>query len=229
MGFVDEFFTALAAYNEAVWPVTIVAFLLGVVAVGLAARRGWSSGRLVAGILGVLWGWAGVVFFIWFLGPTIVELFGVTLPGVWYLSGVLFVLQGVLFLVVGVRRSALTFRPVWDGYGVAGAVLVGYAVVLYPLVGVVTGFGFPRYPVFGAPCPVTIFTWGLFLWADPPVPVAVAVVPLVWAVLGVMPVLVLGVWADVGLLLAGLVGFPLIVRRNRIRRSAGVTAPGLSA
>ena len=221
MRFVDEFFTALAAYNETLWPVTVGLFFLGAVAVVLATRRGRSSGRLVAVMVGVLWLWAGVVFFGWFLGPTAAELWGVTLPGVWYLSGVLFVAQGLLFLVFGAVRSALSFRPAWDGYGVAGAILVLYAIVLYPLVGIVTGSGFPRYPVFGAPCPVTIFTWGLFLWADRKVPIAVAVIPLLWAVLGLMPVLAVGIWADVGLILAGLVGFPLVARRNRTRRLPG--------
>ena len=221
MGFAEDFFNALVAYNEAVLPVTVVAFLVGVAAVGLAARPGRSSGRLIAVMLGGLWLWAGVVFLVLFFGPTDVELLGVTLPGVWYVSGVVFAAQGVLLLVYGVVRPSLSFRLTRSLYGVVGAVLVVYALILYPLVGVVTGFSFPRYPVFGAPCPVVIFTWGFLLWADQKVPVPVALIPVLWAVMGLLPVLALGVWADVGLILAGVIGVPLLVRRNRALTHAG--------
>jgi hypothetical protein len=97
-----------------------------------------------------------------------------------------------------------------------GAVLVVYAMVIYPIVGFLTGFSYPRYPVFGiAPCPVTIFTLGLLQWLDKKTPTLVAIIPLIHAVLGIVPILVYSIWADVGLFFSGVVGFPLILMRNR--------------
>jgi hypothetical protein len=43
--------------------------------------------------------------------------------------------------------------------------------VVYPLLGIRFGHSYPRAPLFGvAPCPTTIFTFGLLLWATRSVP-----------------------------------------------------------
>ena len=216
MGSVDDFFNALRTYNENLVLMFIITFVLGVTAVLLAFRKSKYSDRFIAAILGFLWLWSGLVFFVLFFGSVEVVVFGFTLPYMWYLAGILFVAQGILTLFFGVIRSSLSFRFVRDPHCFMGAVLVVYAMVIYPIVGFLTGFSYPRYPVFGiAPCPVTIFTLSLLQWLDKKTPTLVAIIPLIHAVLGIVPILVYSIWADVGLFFSGVVGFPLILMRNR--------------
>jgi len=215
LGFAEDFFSTLQTYNETVIPLTILTFALGVAAVFLASRKTKHSGRIISLILSFLWIWSGVVFFILFYGSQEVVFLNVTMPGVWYLSGVLWIIQSFVFLFVGVFRSSLSFKLGSDRQSVIGAVMIIYAMIIYPLIGLLTGHSYPEYPIFGvAPCPVTIFTFGVLQWTDSKVPVFVAIIPLVWALLGVMPVLTLDVWADVGLILSGIIGFPLILVHN---------------
>lgn len=92
-----------------------------------------------------------------FSGSIDVPIFGLTMPGMRYVAGILFVVQSVLFVLFGVIKSSISFRFVQDLHGYVGALLVVYAMVIYPVVGFLTDLNYPRYPVFGiAPCPVTI-------------------------------------------------------------------------
>ena len=216
MGLVDDFFNTLQTYNETFVPMFIITLVLSVIAVFLAFRKSKYSDKSTAAILGFLYLWSGLAFFILFFGSVDVEVFGLRLSGMWYLSGILFVAQSILILFFGVIKSSLSFRFVWGLHGFAGALLVVYAMVIYPIVGFLTGFIYPRYPVFGiAPCPVTIFTFGLLQWSDKKTPLLVAIIPLVHALTGILPILVYSIWADVGLFFSGVIGFPLILMRNR--------------
>ncbi|NIO37296.1 hypothetical protein GTO27_06275 [Candidatus Bathyarchaeota archaeon] len=215
MGFVEDFFVTMQTYNETILPITLIAYLLGIFAIYLCANRSRRSSKVVSLILAFLWFWSGIVFHIVFYGPVNVEILGQTMSGVWYGSGVLFLVQGLLFLVLGVGKSSLSFGLTEDAYSITGAIVVTYALMLYPLIGLLTGFNYPRYPLFGAPCPVNIFSVGVLLWADRKVPSYAAIIPLIWSVMGLMPVLVLSVWADIGLILSGIIGVPLILFHNR--------------
>ena len=215
MGFVEDFFVTLQTYNETILPITLIAYLLGIFAIYLCASRSGRSSKMVSLILAFLWFWSGIVFHIVFYGPVDVEILGQMMSGVWYVSGVLFLVQGLLFLVLGVAKSSLSFGLTEDSYSITGAIAVTYALMFYPLIGLLTGYNYPRYPLFGAPCPVNIFSVGVLLWADRKVPSYVAIIPLIWSVMGLMPVLVLGVWADIGLILSGIIGVPLILFHNR--------------
>ena len=216
MTLVDDFFNTLQTYNETFVPMFIITFVLGIIAVFLAFRKNKYSDKFIAAVLSFLWLWSGLVFFILYFGPVDFAIFGLTLPGIWYVAGILFVAQGVLIVLLGVIKSSLSFRFVRDLRGFVGILLIVYAMVIYPIVGFLTGFIYPRYPVFGiAPCPVTIFTFGLLQWLDKKTSILVAVIPFIWAVLGFMPVLVYNVWADVVLFLSGVIGLPLILMRNR--------------
>jgi hypothetical protein len=130
-----------------------------------------------------------------------------------------------------VLRHGLSFRARGDLYGLVGGLFIAYAMVLYPLLGLALGHHYPQSPVFGvAPCPITIFTFGLLLWTDARVPRYVPVIPLLWSPLGVMAALSLGIREDVGLLVAGLLGTALLLWRDRPQQaSAHPAAPTTEA
>jgi hypothetical protein len=86
---------------------------------------------------------------------------------------------------------------------------------LYPAIVAAEGHAFPRLPTFGVPCPTTILTIGFLLAADRPLPRLLTLVPIVWALIGGSAALLLGVHADMMLLVGGVVlGIDGIGRRG---------------
>jgi hypothetical protein len=191
----DEFLAVFQRYNDAVWPAQWALAALGVVAVALAARR--RSGRAVAVILAFLWAWMGLVYHIGFF---------TAINPMATVFGVLFIVQALMFARAAISDGAFAFDVRADARGFAGALLVAYALVAYPLLGRLAGHEFPRVATFGLPCPTTILTIGLLLWAGPGVPRVLFLVPVLWSAIGGSAVGLLGMHEDAGLLVAGLAG-----------------------
>jgi hypothetical protein len=93
---------------------------------------------------------------------------------------------------------------------IAGHMLIAYALVGYPLVSAMLGREFPEMPTFGLPCPTTIFTLGMLAFLSAPFPRYVFVIPIAWALIGSQAAFLLGVYEDLGLLVAGLAGVWLV-------------------
>ena len=101
---------------------------------------------------------------------------------------------------------------------VVGGLAVLYAMLVYPLLGIVFGHSFPYAPMFGvAPCPMVIFTFGLLLWTRPRVPRYLLAIPFLWSLLGFSAALSLGIREDFGLLVAGLLGTAIVLWRDAHR------------
>ena len=99
------------------------------------------------------------------------------------LFAALFVAQGLWLLVAAARPGGLGLR--WRGglRASVGSGLILYAMILYPAVGALNGDSWPRVPAFGiTPCPVTLFTLGVLLFAHRPG--GLWIVPLLWAAIG---------------------------------------------
>jgi hypothetical protein len=202
----EQFLDTFGRYNEAIWPLQLVAYGLGILAVRLALRPGRGSSRLIATILAAFWLWTGAVYHLGFFRE---------INGAAVLFGALFAAQGLLWLVVGVVRPHLAFRANRDLGGLVGALFIAYALVGYPLLGLALGQSFPRMPTFGiTPCPLTIVSFGLLLWTERPVPRLLLVIPLLWSLLGMSAAISLDVGEDVGLAVAGLVGTAMLLWRD---------------
>ncbi len=214
---VDEFFQLFEDYNLAIWPVPVVAYVFGVAAVLYAARGTQYSDSIVCTVLGLFWLWMGVVYHIGFFAA---------INKVAYAFGALYVIQGALFLVIGAFRGRLSFGFQPNAFCAAGALFILYAMVVYPLLNILLGHAYPRSPGFGvAPCPTTIFTFGLLLWTNSQVPKHILVVPALWSLIGFSAVVKLGVLEDTGVLLAGVVGTAMLLYRDRSR--AAVVRPDI--
>jgi len=203
---IEQFLGVFRAYNEAVWPMQIVFY--GVAAAGgaLAVRPRPGSGQWISGLLALLWAWMGVVYH-WDFFRSINPAAG--------LFAAMFVLQAVLFLGAGVVRPRLAFRARPDGVGAAGAALIAYGLIVYPILGALSGHPYPEGPTFGLPCPTTIFTLGLLLWAERPVPLWVVAIPALWSLIGASAAVSLGMIEDYVLPVAGVVGTGVVVWKNR--------------
>jgi hypothetical protein len=200
---VEQFFDVFARYNLAIWPLQVVAYALGLAAVALALRPTPWSGRLIAAVLAALWPWMGVVYH---------GLYFSAINPVAPIFGAFFVAQAALVAWLGVARPHLSFRPRRDLAGWVGGLIILYAAVGYPLLGLALGHQYPRAPLFGvAPCPTTIFTFGLLLWATGRGSRALLVIPLLWAVVATSAALALEVSEDFGLPVAGLAATALLL------------------
>jgi hypothetical protein len=112
-------------------------------------------------------------------------------------------------------KPRISFRFKVDLYSIVGIVFVAYAMIGYPVFGYYLGHLYPQSPPFGlTPCPTAAFTFGLLLLTDKKVPWLILVIPLLWAVGGVIPVSI-GILEDIGLILAGVLGTALLVYRDR--------------
>jgi len=130
--------------------------------------------------------------------------------------GALFILEGLVLILAGSYASKLRFRFTAKAVPLVGAAFMLYAMILYPLIGRLAGHAYPRCPMFGvAPCPATIFTFGILLWASRPVPLYVVAIPFLWSLVGVAAAVNLQVPQDYGLGVAGVLGLVLILVRNR--------------
>jgi hypothetical protein len=209
---VDQFLSVFHRYNEAVWPLQFVVYALGLMIVALMVTRRAGRGRIVAAILALLW--AGMsVGFMW--------TYFTDISGAGRVFAVLFLIGAVALFVEGVVRARLDLRLSGGPRLAIGATMVGYALVVYPLIGALSGHGYPDGPLFGlAPCPTAIFTLGVFLMARR-VPLTVAAVPLFWSAIGTTAAFKIGIHEDLGLLVSGVVAGVVLVRAARVAHAAG--------
>jgi hypothetical protein len=204
---VDQFMDVFQRYNLSIWPMQVIAYLLGVTAIVLASKPMRYSDRIVSGVLAFFWIWMGVVYHLLNFSQINRAAIG---------FGVMFVLQGALFLVVGVVKPRLSFRASSQPIALVGGALVIYAMIVYSVIGMSVGHSYPQSPVFGvAPCPTTIFTFGLLLLSSRKVPKYFLAVPLIWSVIGFGAAISLGIYEDTGLLIAGVLSTALLLRRDR--------------
>jgi hypothetical protein len=127
-----------------------------------------------------------------------------------------FIAEAGILAWVGLRRR-LDLRPTTTLPGIVGGVLVAYALVGYPLIGYAAGHRYPATATFGAPCPTTIFTLGVLMWATPRAPWWLLVIPVTWAFIGTSAAVQLSVPQDYGLALAALGTIILFTRKPSLR------------
>ena len=202
----DEFLEMLERFNTGWWPLHLIMYALAVAAIYFAIRKTPFSGKIVTGILVFFWIWVGTVFNLLYFSK---------LYPMAYLFVVLYILEGIILAWVGIFRKNLSFSVRADLFGLVGAILIVYALIGYPLIANFTGRSYPYLLLTGMmPCPTAIFTLGLLLWTEKPIPKTVPVIPVVYALTGFVPVK-LGVVEDIGLIVAGVVTGILLMYRER--------------
>ena len=171
----DQFFAIFAAYNSAIWPVAIIAYPLALTMVAFALRGGRSNAAIVAASSALLWGFVGVAYHGLFFSRI-----NLAAP----LFAAAFVLQAVLFCAAAASGHGIEFIERSRVRSAVGLGLILYAMIIYPLIGLIAGERYPAMPLFGvAPCPLLIFTFGLFSLASR-VRWWLWIVPLLWTIVG---------------------------------------------
>jgi hypothetical protein len=203
---VDQFLEVFRNYNEAVFPMQVVLYLISALVVFIAVKATSKTNRVISGLLAFLWLWMGGVYHL---------IFFTAINKAAYVFGAAFMLQGILFLSQGVFQDKLSFAFRADLYGITGVVLILFALIVYPILGYVLGHRYPYSPTFGLPCPTTIFTFGVLLLTNRKFPATILIIPLLWSVVGFTAAFGFGMVEDVGLLVSGLLTVSMLLIRNR--------------
>lgn len=208
-----EFFDVFRRYNEAVWPVQLLLVAASLVVVVLAFRPSSSAGSVSVLVLAMLWLWMGVMYHAVFFSQ---------INPMAAVFGAVFAVQAGIFVWLGIRETPVVFRARLDGAGVAGGLMIVYALLFYPVIGLLAGHRYPAAPTFGVPCPTTILTLGLLLWAEPPLPRLAVIIPVLWAVVATLGAVQIGIPEDFGLTIAAAIAAPMLLFSKRQRALATV-------
>jgi hypothetical protein len=200
---VEQFVDVFSQYNAAVWPAqTVLTALAALCVLAMFSNLRW-RGLFISAILAALWLWLALAYhwaFFSRINPLAYAFAAASIAG------------ALLFLWHGVHRRRLHFR--WQSRPMdwLGAVLVGYALLIYPVLNALSGHRYPGTATFGLPCPTTLFTIGVLAWLEAPYPRSVLVVPMLWSLVGVQAAFLLDMPADLALAPAALIALVLMAR-----------------
>ena len=138
---VEQFYGVFAQYNESVWPMQIALYAVAAAILLLALRARPADNRIISGLLALLLVWTAVAYFFVFF--TRISVSG------WIIGAVLLA-GGLAIGWAGSIEDRIQFGQRRDLYGALGGVLIFYALVAYPLIGLAVGHRYPAMPTFWA-------------------------------------------------------------------------------
>ena len=201
----EQFLGTLRQYNEAIWPLQLLFYLLAILSVFLLFKNVKSGNKIMTGILCFFWIWMGSVYhFTYFT----------SINKAAYVFGSLFILQSFMLFTYGIFNNKLSFSFCHGVYSITGLLYIIFALIIYPLAGYIFGHKYPGAPTFGLPCPTTIFTFGIFLATKEKIPFWLLIIPLAWSFIGFTASYKLGIWEDSSLLIAGPLATVLLLKKS---------------
>jgi hypothetical protein len=190
---IDEFLEVFRKYNTAFFPAQVLLLLLAALVIYLVIKSNKNAGKIITIVLAVFWLWMGIAYHLAFFS---------VINKAAYAFAALFILQGILLLNFAVKARPFSFHR--NVAGLSSAVLLIYALIIYPLLGYFEGHAYPYSPTFGLPCPTTIFTLAIFLLSEKRMPWHIIFIPLLWTVIGFSAAFTLGIYEDTALIISGL-------------------------
>lgn len=171
----QTYYRLFELYNRDLWPLQILALVLGVIVLALWRRGGDRAGRAIAVILAACWLWVAWGFH-WQRYASINLAAG-------YFA-LAFAVQALLLLWSGGLRGRLTPAPATRLQQRAGLVLLLFALLAFPLMGPMLGRSWTQAEVFGmAPDPTALATLGILLLAGARPAWGLFPIPVAWCVI----------------------------------------------
>jgi hypothetical protein len=202
----EQFFKVFENYNVQVFPSQIILFLLGITSLVVVHSAKPNRDKLIYGVLGLIWIWAGIIYHIGFFSP---------INKAANIFGIAFILEGGLLIGSSFsrKRTDIYLKPALRGY--IGEILVIFGLLIYPMIGLISGTPVKHTISFGLPCPTTITTFGFFLLTLGKFPRFLLIIPSLWVVVGCMAALNFGVYQDLMLPVSLLVSLPFLLKNNK--------------
>lgn len=202
---VNEFMNVFKSYNESVFPLQILFYIVALYSIYLLFKRKKYSQKIISGFLAFLWLWIGIVYHFLSFAP---------INKAAYLFGLLFIIQAFLFFIFGFQKERLHFVFNGSVLNYVGILFFLYALLIYPVLGHLLGHQYPYSPTFGLPCPTTIFTFGFLLFVDSRLSFWFYFIPLLWSLIGFSAAVNLSIYEDFGLFIAGVSGLVLLLTQD---------------
>ena len=130
----EEFMQIFRDYNTAVFPMQIIFYLLAITVLYYLVRKNQQSDKAISIILSFFWLWMGIVYHI---------IYFTTINKAAYIFGTGFIIQGLIFLWIGIYQKTLNFSFQKNFRGIIGLVLIVFALLIYPFTGYLAGHIYP--------------------------------------------------------------------------------------
>jgi hypothetical protein len=166
------YYRMIERHNEAVWPAQLLTMALGLGILGALRRPSAPQGRIVAGILAIMWIWVAWAF--------LLQRYATINWAITYIVP-LFMLEALLLLWWGVIRGELSFAITSETGSRVGTVLFVLGLLVYPALAAIFGRPWKQAEVFGiVPDPTAISTAGLLFLTNSRYRWGLLPVPLLW-------------------------------------------------
>jgi hypothetical protein len=199
----DAFWTQVALYNEALWPIQLILTALALILTFLVFfKPGENPDLLAKAFFAFSFALTGVVFFLIYVKNPISTFFGAPL----------FILLAVLFTIDGFTKRTEFKLP--DAKWKKALTFVWVLLVfMYPIIGLPLGHTYPRMLTPVMPCPLTVFALALVTAASPTVDRKIFILLLPWALAGLPKCFgALDCYEDCILFAAGVYGLIFLVK-----------------
>ena len=107
----EEFMQIFRDYNTAVFPMQIIFYLLAITVLYYLVRKNQQSDKAISIILSFFWLWMGIVYHI---------IYFTTINKAAYIFGTGFIIQGLIFLWIGIYQKTLNFSFQKNFSGIIG-------------------------------------------------------------------------------------------------------------
>jgi len=168
-------------YNQAVWPLHIVAIIFASIILYAVWKKPAWAGRLVALLLVVSWLWVAWAFLYQ-------RFYQIHVVADMYALG--FILQAALIAWYGIVKNRFAIFVKNQFRTKAGSALLFVAFIFYPFVAYITGRNWMQFEMFVlAPDPTVLATLAILIFYK--VPFLLYVVPIIWLILSAITLTVM--------------------------------------
>ncbi len=202
----EQFFEIFEKYNLGVFPVQLIILMLGISSAILLVSKFRLRHKLIGGFLGALWLWTGIAYHYAFFTE---------INKAASLFALLFLVQGLIFLVETFFGNKLEFEFNGKLIDYIASFFIVYGIVIYPVLVYLLDSPHVRIITLGLPCPSAIFTFGFLILTKPKFSKYILIIPVVWASIGTSAAYYFGVYPDYFMALSALIGIAYLLRRNK--------------
>ncbi len=196
-------------YSSSVWPSQFLFYLLAGLIIYLSLNQYKYSSIIINSGLAFFWLWTGSIYYFLFYSE---------LSHLGYAIGSVFMMEGIFFIVFGVSKKWITYKFEKNFTGFLGIGLILYSCIIYPLMGLFFERSYAYLLSFILPVPITIFTFGMFLFSERKLPFFFVVIPFIWAILSFYSSVKFWLIEDMFLIIVAVVSLFIITKKEDSRQ-----------
>jgi len=170
----QAYFRLIELYNISIWPVQLLALMLGCTIAALAWRRPNWSGRVISAILALSWLWIAWAFHLQRLAD-------IHWVATYFAAG--FAIQAILIIWTGVIKDRFVINPIGSAIQTLGFSIFIFALFVQPFLTVFFGSNWGQAELYGiAPDPTVTGTIGVLLLTNIRKHWWLIIIPVVWCI-----------------------------------------------